>query len=183
MNKSNELKRIAKEIEECKICKEEKTGISVPGEGSPDAKVVFIGEAPGRLESQIGRPFVGRSGKYLRAQILSSGLNEKDVFITSPVKYLPIHKTPKPYEIAHGRLHLNDQLRVIDPRIIVLLGSVAAQAVLEEKPLLTKDHGKIVEKDGKTYLLFYHPAFIIRFPKYKDEFEKDFTALKEFINN
>src|SRR6185436_1920234 len=128
MNKKSkqlELDKIAQEIEDCEECKLDKIGLAVPGEGNPDADIVFLGEAPGKKEAESGRPFIGRSGQLLRNLIRETGLKEEAVFITSPVKYLPKRGTPTTKEIAHGKTHLDEQLMVIDPEIIVLLGSVA----------------------------------------------------------
>ena len=130
MGKKASLEKIAKEIEVCKVCKINKHGMPVPGEGNSDADVMFVGEAPGRTEAESGRPFVGRSGKLLRSAIGSIGLKEEDVFITSPVKYLPDYVTPTDEDIKHGMTHLSKQIEVINPKVIVLLGSVAVRGVL-----------------------------------------------------
>ncbi|MFZ5845746.1 MAG: uracil-DNA glycosylase, partial [Patescibacteria group bacterium] len=106
MSKRRNLSTIAREIKECQTCKVGKVGKSVPGEGNPNAKIVFIGEAPGRQEAKTGRPFVGRSGQFLRQLIRQIDLREEDVFITSPVKYLPKRGTPLVEDIKHGREHL-----------------------------------------------------------------------------
>lgn len=177
MNKKNQLDALAQEIEKCRECKKGKIGVAVPGEGNPNADIVFIGEAPGRQEAASGRPFIGRSGQLLRGLIRDSGFLEKNVFITSPVKYLPKRGTPSQKDIDHGRIHLFAQLDVIEPKVIVLLGSTACNAVLEEKRQVLKDHGKIVEKNGRTYLLTIHPAAILRFPKYKPLILSDFKKL------
>lgn len=182
MDQQQQLNNIAEEIEQCAVCKKDKIGKAVPGEGNPDAKVVFIGEAPGRQEAETGRPFIGRSGKLLRSLIQSIGLDDmKDVYITSPVKYLPTYITPKPSDIAHGRVHLMKQLEVIDPKIIVLLGRVAAEGVLQEKVFVQKDHGRITKKDGKTYFLTLHPAAALRFRKNLEPLEADFKELKKLL--
>lgn len=178
MNKAAELKVIAREIQNCKICKKDKSGKAVSGEGNPDAKVVFIGEAPGRQEAKTGRPFVGRSGRFLRALIREIGVREEEVFITSPVKYLPDRGTPTSKDIAHGRVHLVKQLEIIDPKVIVLLGSVAAQGVLEQKIPINKQHGTIIKKDSKRYFITFHPSAALRFPKIKKTFIDDFKKLK-----
>src|ERR1700729_1380627 len=116
MNKQQSLDKIAQEIEDCAICKVGKSGMAVSGEGNPDADVVFIGEAPGRQEAATGRPFIGRSGQLLRSLIREIGFDdEKDVYITSPVKYLPDRGTPTSADIAHGRIHLMKQFSVIQP--------------------------------------------------------------------
>ncbi len=179
--KQLELGKIAKEIEKCKICKIDKVGMAVPGEGNPDADIMFIGEAPGKKEAATGRPFIGRAGKLLRSLINEAGLKEEDVFITSPVKYLPIYITPKPSDIEHGRTHLNEQIAIIEPKIIVLLGNTACLAVLKEKCFIAKDHGKIIEKGGRKYLIAYHPAAPLYSPKLRDEIKKDFEKLKKII--
>jgi DNA polymerase len=177
-----DLKKIAKEIENCSICKIGKSGKAVVGEGSENADIVFIGEAPGKNEALTGRPFIGRSGKYLRAQIVSIDLKESEVYITSPVKYLPDRGTPTSEDIAHGKTHLDKQLAVIKPKIVVLLGRVAAEGVLGRKIQVMKDHGKIIEKkNGIKYFLTLHPAAVMRFQKNKPFFESDFKTLKTLL--
>ncbi len=180
--KQKALDRIAQEIRNCKICKKDKIGKAVPGEGVPDADVVFLGEAPGKLEAETGRPFVGRAGKLLRSLIKEAGLKDEEVFITSPVKYLPKYVTPKPSDIEHGRKHLFEQLAVIEPKIVVLMGSVAAQAVLHEKFAIAKVHGTTIQQNGITYFFSYHPAAPLHNPNLRLELKKDFMELKSLIN-
>ena len=191
MDKQKALEKIAREIEQCNICKIEKNGVAVPGEGNPDAEIVFIGEAPGKQEAVSGRPFIGRSGQLLRGLIREIGLKEEDVYITSPVKYLPDRGTPTSEDIAHGRVHLMKQFAVIQPKIVVLLGRVAAEGVLEKKVFVSKEHGKVIEeKDPSTssgqagikYFLTYHPAAALRFPnKFKATMVEDFKKVKNLI--
>ncbi len=184
MTKQEQLDQITKEIENCAICKKDKIGVAVPGEGNPDADIVFIGEAPGKTEAKTGRPFIGRSGQLLRGLIREIGLDdEKDVYITSPVKYLPERGTPTSEEIAHGRTHLMKQFAVIQPKFVVLLGRVAAEGVLEKKVFVTKDRGQVIEeKDGIRYFLTYHPAAALRFPvKFKPTLKEDFLKVKELV--
>lgn len=182
MDKQKLLDTIAGEIEQCDICKIGKTGKAVPGEGNPDADIVFIGEAPGKQEAKTGRPFVGRSGMLLRSLIREIGLKEEDVYITSPVKYLPLRGTPTAADIAHGKIHLEKQLAMIDPKIIVLLGSVAVQGVLGEKIPVMQKHGKIIEKKGKKYFITLHPAAALRFPPLRKIIEEDFQKLHVLIS-
>ena len=181
MNREEELHRIADEIKQCRLCKKGGTGKAVPGEGSAYARIVFVGEAPGKEEAKTGRPFVGRSGQLLRQLIRGIGLREEGVFITSPVKYLPKRGTPNKTQIEHGRSHLDKQLAVIEPEILVLLGSVACQGVLGQKLAILSEHGRVVEKDGRKHLITLHPAAAIRFPKYKKLLLKDFQKLKNLI--
>ncbi len=178
VNKQVELEKIAKEIETCDTCKIGKSGKAVVGEGSPDAKAVFIGEAPGKNEAITGRPFIGRSGKYLKSQIASIGLSESEVYITSPVKYLQDRGTPTSEDIKHGKTHLDKQLALIQPKLVVLLGRVAAEGVLGKKVFVIKEHGQIIEKrGGVSYFLTLHPAAVMRFQKNKPLFEEDFKKL------
>lgn len=181
MEKKALLAKIAKQIERCRLCKTGKSGKAVPGEGNPDADIVFLGEAPGRTEAQTGRPFVGRSGQLLRRLIRESGLSEEDVYITSPVKYLPDRGTPTKKDIQHGRLHLSHQLAVIKPKIIVLLGATASYAILEKVIPVMKEHGKIMKEGGRSYLLTLHPAAVLRFPKYAPLMRDDFRKLATLI--
>jgi len=185
MDKQKELDKIAREIERCEICKVGKNGKAVPGEGNPDADVVFIGEAPGKLEAVSGRPFIGRSGQLLRSLIRGIGLDDgKDVYITSPVKYLPDRGTPTSQDIAHGRIHLMKQFAVIRPKVVMLLGRVAAEGVLEIKVKVASEHGQMIEeKDGIKYFLTFHPAAALRFPnKYKPLLQEDFQKLKKLLS-
>jgi DNA polymerase len=178
MTKDDALNNISHTIALCRECKKGKSGLPVPGEGNADADIVFLGEAPGKNEAKTGRPFIGRSGKLLRAMIREVGLLEQDVFITSPVKYLPDRGTPTKKDIAHGRVHLSKQLDVIRPKIIVLLGATAIYAMLEKVIPVMKEHGNIIQKDGRTYLLTLHPAAVLRFPKYTSMFRQDFQKIK-----
>lgn len=187
MNKSLEMDKVTREIENCDVCKIGKSGKAVVGEGSLDSKIVFIGEAPGKNEALVGRPFIGRSGKLLRSMIKSIGLLENDVYITSPVKYLPDRGTPTSQDIAHGRIHLMKQFEIIKPKFVVLLGRVAAEGVLEKKVAVVKEHGQIIARSTGSefqtkYFLTLHPAAVLRFPSiYKLEFEKDFKKLKTLL--
>lgn len=179
--KARLLEEIAAEIARCRICKKDKIGLPVPGEGNPDADVVFLGEAPGKTEAKTGRPFVGRAGKLLRALIKESGLKEEEVYITSPVKYLPKHGTPTPLEVAHGRKHLEKQLVVIQPKSVVLMGRTACLAMLEEPVEIGKVHGTFREKEGMRYFISYHPAAPLHSPKLRAELKEDFRKLQEFL--
>ncbi len=181
MNKTALLQKVNDEIINCKICPIGKSGKAVVGEGNSDAEVVFIGEAPGKQEALSGRPFIGRSGKLLRSLIVDSGLREREVYITSPVKYLPDRGTPSPSDIKHGKIHLDRQLEVIDPKIIVLLGNVAVQGVLGEKIPVKSRHGEILERNGRKYMVTLHPAAGIRFPPLKEIIMQDFRKLSKIL--
>ncbi len=182
MDRKKALRKIASEIARCPLCKKGGTGKAVPGEGSPDARIIFVGEAPGREEAKIGRPFVGRSGKFLRQMMHEIGLAGEDVFITSPGHYQPLRGTPSKETIVHGREHLLQQIEIIDPELIVLLGSTACLAVLDRKVELSRERGKTIRKDHRTCLLTFHPAYAMRFPEGKRRFVEDLRKLKNLLS-
>lgn len=181
MSSQKLLKKIDREILACKTCRRDSLGIAVPGEGSANAKVVFVGEAPGKKEAASGRPFIGRSGMLLRSTLAQADLREKDVYITSPVKYLPRRGTPTPQQIAHGRTHILKQLAAIKPKVVVLMGRVAALGILDEPVAVSKLHGTSRKQDGRIYFFSYHPAAAIRFTKFRKTFIDDFKKLKKLI--
>lgn len=183
MDKQKALNKLAKEIENCKICKIGKSGKAVVGEGNPNAKIMFVGEAPGKNEAKIGRPFIGRSGKLLRFFITANlGLKEEDVYITSPVKYLPDRGTPSLSDIQHGNIHFLKQVEIIGPKIMVLLGATAAFAVLQSRIQVLKRHGEIIGNGSQKYFLTLHPAAVLRFPgKFKKIYEEDFKKLNALL--
>ncbi len=191
MNKQQQLDQVNEEIIQCKVCPINKSGLPCVGEGSVDADVVFIGEAPGKQEAKVGRPFIGRSGILLRKLIKETGLTEEGVYITSPVKYLPNGPdgtpggTPSSKDIAHGRTHLMKQLEVIKPKVVVLLGRVAAEGVLEKKVFVAKEHGEVIEeREGIKYFLTIHPAAALRFSvKYLPPLQEDFEKIKKVIRD
>lgn len=177
--KEEKLLEIAKEIEKCEECKKEKYGLPVPGEGNPDAKIIFLGMAPGFNESKIGKPFVGRAGKFLDKLLVLLGIKREEIFITSPLKYYPGRRSIKAWEIEHGKIHLQKQIEIIQPKLIVLLGEVAVKATLGKRYKLLEIHGKLIEKEGIFYFPTFHPAAAMRFPKIKELTIKDFEKLKK----
>ncbi len=177
--KQTKLDKANKDILLCAFCNSNAKGMLVPGEGKASSIIVFVGEAPGKQEVETGRPFIGRAGKVLRMLIGKARLNDGDVFITSAVKYLPkTYITPKPSDIEHGRTHLFNQLGIIKPKFVVLLGNVAAIAVLGEKHPIAKVHGTFLTKEGIDYFLSYHPAAPLYDPKLRETLIKDFAKLK-----
>ena len=180
--KEQALSDIATEIASCRVCKKGKQGLPVPGEGNADADIVFLGEAPGKEEAKTGRPFIGRAGKVLRGNIIEIlKLDPLDVYITSPVKYFPPYGRPTSQDIIHGKKHLFAQLAVIQPKLVVLMGSVACEAVLGESVKISQVHGTIVEKDSIRYYITYHPAAILHAPQTRPFLIEDFKKLKKLV--
>ncbi len=154
---------------------------AVPGEGPVPARIFFIGEAPGAKEDQLGRPFVGPSGMLLNRLLETAGLSRADVYITSCVKCRPPNnRTPHTNELNICQATwLNEQIDLANPKIIVLLGRVAQQQVLQDQRNLRQIHGEVIPRDGRQYLLTYHPAVAFHVPETRDSMEEDMAVLKE----
>jgi uracil-DNA glycosylase family 4 len=153
----------------------------VPGEGTAVFPVMFVGEAPGREEAKTGRPFVGRSGAFLRRMIREAGMDEGQVFITSPVHYLPDSGKPSPGMIEHGATHLRKQVEAIKPRLVVLLGNSACRALLGRSIEIAKQHGTVIDQAGISFFITVHPAYAMRFPRGREQFTDDFRMLKNLV--
>jgi len=178
MSREKVLDEIHSEIASCTKCPLYASRINpVPGEGSVDAKVMFIGEAPGAQEDKTGRPFVGRSGQLLRDMIREIGMSEDEVFITSVLKSRPPkNRAPHKDEVDACIGYLDRQIDVINPKVIVLLGGVAISSIIGPWRL-SEAHGKFYEAQGRTYFMTYHPAAALRFPETKDQMREDFQKL------
>lgn len=180
-DKGAALARIRRQVAACRSCRHHGVGKPVVGEGDPDAQVVFVGEAPGRHEAQSGRPFVGRAGQWLRQAIRQIGFDEQGVYLTNVVKYRPTDRKPCANDVAHGRNHLLQQLAIISPKIVVLLGATACRGVLNEKVAVRLRHGSVIEREGRLYVITCHPASAARFPAIRRAVQDDFRKLRTII--
>jgi DNA polymerase len=180
MTRVKTLQNIHSEIASCTKCELHISRINpVPGEGPVDAKVMFIGEAPGAKEDETGRPFVGRSGKLLRSLIEEIGLSENEIFITSILKSRPPkNRTPRKSEVDVCMPYLERQIDAISPKVIVLVGGVAISNIIGPWKLADA-HGRFYEAKGRTYFMCYHPAAALRNPVLKDVMREDFAKLKQ----
>lgn len=144
----------------------------VPGEGNPRARIMIIGEAPGRQEDESGLPFVGMAGKFLDTLLATAGLRRAEVFITNVVKCRPPNnRKPERDEVAACADYLAAQITAVDPKLIILLGGTAAAAVLGMKSI-AQEHGQLLERDGRYYFVAYHPAARFHRQKIVDDFER-----------
>ncbi|MFH1401388.1 MAG: uracil-DNA glycosylase [Parcubacteria group bacterium] len=181
MDKKKKLGKINLGIKNCKKCPLRQVAVlAVPGEGPANSKIMFVGEAPGKEEDLSGRPFVGRSGRFLTKLIEKAGLKRKEVFITSVIKHRPPgNRKPKKEEINLCLPFLINQIKIINPKLIVLLGQIAFSSFFLNKKL--KDcRGKFIKGNGREFFITYHPAAGIRFVKMKKILKKDFRRLKDF---
>jgi DNA polymerase len=180
---TNSLFSLSEEIRRCAQCPLWKNRtLAVPGEGPKDAALMIVGEAPSAEEDHQGIPFIGRTGKFLKAILKEYKINQENVFMTGAVKCKPqANRTPKKSELETCKeLWLDKQIEVLKPKIIILLGSTALWSLLKEKDL-ARIHGKIIEKDNQKYFVTYHPSAAMRFPKIKLLMEKDLQELNEII--
>ena len=168
-------------------CELKKTALHVvPGVGSATARLVFIGEAPGKREDETGEPFVGAAGKFLDEMLVSISLNRSDIYITNVVKYRPPNnRDPLPEEVAACWPWLRAQVELINPEIIVLLGRHALERFVPGKRIST-EHGKAFRRavpDLGTYTFFalYHPAAALYNGSMRETLLKDFQKIPKVL--
>jgi DNA polymerase len=187
MNKKLELEKLKRRMLADKSLPFRDTAKQIVfGEGSPNPKIYILGEAPGRVEDETGRPFVGRSGQLLRSLIADLGLSaEKDVYITSVVRFRPPeNKTPTPKEVAAYEKYINLELQIIKPRLIVTVGGVSLKKF--SKIPITQAHAKPLKVEwlGSQFVLvpMFHPAAALRNPQIRIQLAQDFKKLKKYIS-
>jgi len=163
----------------CDLCKTRKN--SVPGAGNQNADIVFVGEAPGKSEDLRGKPFVGTAGKKLDEALENSGLTRDQVYITNIVKCRPPkNRIPNDNEKIMCNDYLENELSIINPKIICLMGNTAYGSILNGK-CVSKNHGKIINKNKHMYFISYHPAANIYNPKLGKIFKSDIKKLAKII--
>ena len=178
----HKLDSIAENVRECQKCELCETRIkAVPGKGNFDADVIFVGEAPGRNEDIHGEPFVGAAGKRLDMILEDTGIDRKDVYITNIVKCRPPkNRVPSKKEEESCNDFIKQEIEIINPKIICVMGNTAYGTLLDGKEI-TKNHGKIVEKDGRKFFVTFHPAATIYNQKLVEELKEDFRKLAKFL--
>ena len=164
--------------EKCGLCRGRMN--VVPGEGDPNADLMFIGEGPGAEEDRLGRPFVGRSGELLTKMIHAIGLERSEVYICNVVKCRPpANRDPAPEEAETCLPYLRAQVALVRPKVIALLGRVACQYTLREQISVTRDHGRWFERKGVWMMPTFHPAALLRDPARKRDAWEDFQKLRD----
>lgn len=178
------LEKIATEVRGCPLCKLSRTRKNaVPGEGQLAAKIMFVGEAPGRSEDEKGRPFVGAAGKILDDLLKKAGIERSQVFITNVVKCRPPNnRVPEDDEAAACSPYLDRQIALIRPKVICILGRTAYASLLGGSSI-TANRGKIIEKAGQKYFLTFHPAAAIYNKSLLSSLEADLKKLSREIKN
>ena len=157
----NELENNCSKCTACSLCST-RTNL-VFGIGNKDANIMFIGEGPGEQEDLQGEPFVGRAGKLLDVMLKIMYLDRKDVYIANIVKCRPpLNRDPLPEEKSACSKWLDNQIELVNPKIIVCLGRISASSLISPDFKITKMHGQWVEKGGIKYIAIYHPSALLR---------------------
>lgn len=162
----------------CKLCNN-RTNI-VFGEGNKNAKIMFIGEGPGADEDLLGRPFVGKAGKLMNSAFEGIEIKREEVYIANIVKCRPPNnRNPEDDEAEVCINYLRNQVMLIKPKIIVLLGNIALKNILGKENKITESRGKWIEKKDILYMPTWHPAALLRDENKKIEFWNDLKLVKE----
>ncbi len=171
-----ELEIACKDCNKCKLCNSRKN--VVIGTGNKQAKIMFIGEGPGADEDIQGVPFVGKAGRLMNQAFNGVGINREEVYIANIVKCRPPNnRNPEDDETSACREYLDSQIKLVNPEIIVLLGSVALKNILGKEYGITSSRGKWIEKEGIRYLPTFHPAALLRDEAKKIDFWRDLKKI------
>ena len=178
----DELEIKCKDCTNCDLC-EGRTNL-VFGIGKKDADIMLIGEGPGENEDLQGEPFVGRSGQLLDKFLASIDLSRnKNVYIANMVKCRPPHnRDPKPEEQEQCIKWLRQQFKIIKPKIVICVGRIAAQRLIDKDFRVTKQHGEFIDKNGTLFMGTFHPAAILRNPNNKELAFSDWLKVRDKIN-
>jgi len=164
----------------CDLCLKRRQ--AVPGEGNPQARMLFVGEGPGATEDELGRPFVGAAGQFLDEMLADIGLARDDVFIGNVTKCRPPgNRDPLPEEIEACSPWLRAQIAAIRPRVICTLGRFAMNALISPALQISKAHGRPVEKDGILYIPLFHPAAALHQASLRRTLIEDMRQVREML--
>lgn len=179
------LEAVAAVIAQCQKCPLAPTRKhTVPGEGNPRARLMFVGEGPGATEDETGRPFVGAAGDLLNKIIASIGMRREDVYIANIVKCRPPqNRKPLPDESAACLPYLHRQIQLVEPRVLVALGGTAAESLLGARRSLTELRGKVHRYLGIPLVATYHPAALLRNPNWKKPTWDDIRIARQLLDH
>ena len=180
-----DLKEKIKSIEDCELKKFAKN--IVFNDGNPKSQIMLVGEGPGEKEDIQGKPFVGEAGILLNKMLNAIKINRKDVYITNVVNYRPPNnRKPEISEINRYSVFLREHISIINPKILILMGSTAMEAIFGQKLKISKERGKWKETiiNQKTYLsiLTFHPAYLLRQPDQKKFSWEDLKNIRKKID-
>lgn len=176
-----ELRKITDVCRKCKLCNTRQNVVF--GVGNPNAEIMFIGEGPGGDEDRLGEPFVGRAGQLMNKAFDILGIKREEIYIANIVKCRPPHnRDPEEDEITACMDYLRNQVMIVKPKIIVLLGRISLQNILGKEYKITASRGKWIEKKGIKYMPTWHPAALLRDDTKKIEFLEDLEQVVKEID-
>lgn len=183
--KTKQLTEFFHEIKTCMRCSLGSTRKNfVFGDGNPNAKLMVIGEAPGADEDDTGHPFVGRAGQLLTAILKSVGFSRSEVFICNILKCRPPqNRKPLPDEVVSCSPYLHRQIDIIQPKLILALGTTAANTLLDNQETLTDMRGKVHEYRGVPMIVTFHPAALLRNPNWKVHTWQDIQKVRKMYDD
>ena len=174
----DKLRESCSACERCELCKT-RTNV-VFGVGNENADIMFIGEAPGQQEDERGVPFVGRAGQLLDKFLFAVDIQREDVYIANILKCRPPqNRDPRPDEEEACIDYLREQVKLINPKVIVCLGRIAAMKLIKPDFKITQEHGAWFKKGDYLMTAVYHPAALLRDPRKKEDMLRDMQAIKE----
>ena len=175
------LTELRQKCEACKKCELGNTRTNlVFGTGNENAKLMFVGEAPGEQEDLSGTPFVGRAGKLFDKYLEAVGISRDEVYIANMLKCRPPkNRDPLPAEQDICIEYLREQVRLIKPRIIVCLGRISAMKLIKPDFKITKEHGIFFKKGAFEIVALYHPSLLLRDPSKREEMYTDMKKIKQ----
>ena len=179
---SKKLEQIKQDVIKCTKCELSETRTnSVPGKGNFKSDVIFVGEAPGKNEDKKGEPFIGIAGKKLTGALENAGVSRDEIYITNIVKCRPpSNRVPKPNERETCQEYLKQEISIIKPKIICILGNTVFNSVLGGSEII-KYRGKVAQKDNQLYFITIHPAATIYNQKLISVLKKDIKKLFKII--
>jgi len=191
---TQQLEELISKVKLCEKCELSKTRTkTVFSDGCNNAPIMFIGEAPGKNEDETGLPFIGRAGQLLRKYLFETGYKQEDFYIANTVKCRP-PENRKPFNKEKEACYpyLEKQIELVNPKIIVLVGSTAMESFIKEKTTITKARGKIFEKKilgaSRKFIPIFHPSYLLRYHSIEPEsprylFKEDLIYIKSLIKN
>ena len=183
IDKQSQLKVLIEQVSNCTDCSlSELRTNSVFGEGNINADLVFVGEAPGRDEDLVGKPFVGAAGQLLTKIIQAMNLSREDVYITNVLRCRPPgNRNPLPEEVIACQGYLKKLLKIINPKIVCTLGKFASQTILDRGDSISRMRGKFFDLDNITIMPTFHPAYLLRNPSGKKLVWQDMKQILAFL--
>ncbi len=176
----DELRAACERCERCELCKTRTN--CVFGVGNTNADIMFVGEAPGQQEDLSGTPFVGRAGQLLDKYLYAIDIKREDVYIANILKCRPPqNRDPRPDEEEACIDYLREQVKLINPKVIVCLGRISAMKLIKPDFKITQEHGMWFKKGNYLMTAVYHPAALLRDPRKKEDMLRDMQKIKEKI--